>query len=105
MDQLGRHQSLLHTFQITIDNTAGPFLINKLTLDTSWLPSVQAFPNPHLWGAYCVPLTVHGVLPMFIHHGNLSLQVWFCVIENSLLNVLMGSFFLHAHTGGLDSKV
>lgn len=71
-----------------------PNLVNKNFLPLVWRKSVKTIRSPPLHTLNCEVVSVDGIVPLFVHLGDLRVCTWFGVVDNLAVNLLLGTSFI-----------
>lgn len=90
---LGMTSQTLHPLTVVLDTGAGPNLVDKRWLPSSWHDRIQPSPVANLSAAANQPIPVIGVILLHVRLGDLCTKVWFGVVERLVTPCLLGTSF------------
>lgn len=84
-----------------LDTGAGPNLVDSQLLPLSWSSKVKPVADPGLTAAGKQTITVEGVILLHVQLGDLRVRVWFGVVKNLAVSVLLGTSFIDRFVTGI----
>ena len=97
----GTKSNSLSPKTVVLDTGAGPNLVNRNDLPREWMKKIRLIRNVKLTSASRNAMNLVGVLPLFIRMGDLKVRVWFGVVENLAVPVLLGTSYIDRFVQGI----
>lgn len=102
--ELGVNAQQLKPHTCLLDTGAGLIVVSKAFLKSEWLPCIMKQQFPRLRTATKKPISLDGIILLFIRIGDFSVREWFGIVGNLALDILLGTSFIYRHIRGVFSS-